>query len=170
MDPLDQFRRHFVLWQVLADPRISVRDLEREALRVPFPLVSRSSISRLMQSMKINTGHTVKISPMTKAHKKYRAKWCEEIQRADIWQLPWLFTDEASVQDDPNRPFIHRVPGVVLPGYFQTFKSHPNKVMVWGGIAEGYKSPLMKVDGMINQAKYQELLLRSGLFESMDRI
>jgi hypothetical protein len=118
--------------------------------------------------MKIETSHTVKVSAMTKTHKSYRAKWSAEIQQADIWHLPWLFTDEASMQDDPNRPFIRRVPGIVLPHYFHDFKSYPMKVMVWGAIAEGYRSPLMRVDGMINQEKYREVLLALGVFEAMD--
>jgi hypothetical protein len=38
IDSLDQFRRHFVLRQVIAHPRFSLRNLEREALKVPFTL------------------------------------------------------------------------------------------------------------------------------------
>jgi hypothetical protein len=42
--------------------------------------------------------------------------------------------------------------------------------MVWGAIAPGYKSPLMRVGGNIDQVKYQQILLQSGVFEAMDRI
>jgi hypothetical protein len=120
--------------------------------------------------MKIQATYCIKVPAMTEGHKRYREKWAAAIQEADIWQLPWVFTDEASVQDDPNRTVIRRVPGLFLPDYAQSFQCHPNKVMVWGAIAEGYKSPLMRVEGNIDQKKYQEILLSSGLFESMDRI
>jgi hypothetical protein len=42
--------------------------------------------------------------------------------------------------------------------------------MVWDAIAEGYRSPLMRMERMINQEKYREMLIASGVFESMDAI
>jgi Mn-dependent DtxR family transcriptional regulator len=167
VEPVIQFRRHSLLWQVLQNPFADVREISTQSCKFPFGF-SRSTVSRLCQAMGLNSTHTVKIPAMTQNHKKYREKWCREIQQTDMWHIPWLFTDEVSVQSDPNRASIRRVPEIFLPSYCQEYTSHPTKVMVWGAIAQGYKSPLMRITGNVDQGKYQEMLKNSGIFEAMN--
>jgi hypothetical protein len=52
----------------------------------------------------------------------------------------------------------------------QEFEGYPTKIMVWGGISVNYKSPLMKIDGMIDQCKYQQMLQDSGVFTDMNQL
>jgi hypothetical protein len=119
---------------------------------------------------KKNRTYTTKIQQLTPKHCQYRVHWTESISNSGLLEMPWLFTDEMSIQTNPNRHSVLRLPGIALDSYCEEFEGYPTKIMVWGGISLNYKSPLMKIDGMIDQYKYQQMLQESGVFKDMNQL
>jgi hypothetical protein len=169
VDTNGQFQRHYILWKLLSEPSTSVRALASDMVYMPFVL-KKTRISKLISEMHIACTYTTKTRFMTAKHREYHAAWSRAIGNSDLFTLPWLFTDEVSIQATPNRRSVYRVPGIFLDSYCQEYQVQPTKVMLWGGISLNDKSKLMKTEGHIDQYKYQQMLLDSGVFTDMDAL
>jgi hypothetical protein len=53
-------------------------------------------------------------------------------------------------------------------GVYTEIQQFPIRVMIWGAIARNYKSPLVRVEGILNSDGYTRLIAQSGIIESMN--
>jgi hypothetical protein len=85
--------------------------------------------------------------------------------------LPWVFTDECSIEINPSRCHVYPVPGISPQDQlFQEFEKFPMKIMVWSAVAKGLKWPLYWIKENIDQYKYKQILRDADIITIMDEI
>jgi hypothetical protein len=106
--------------------------------------VGTTSISRYLSDMSITNAATIKRPRLTERHIANREHFADGIELDERYNLPWLFTDECSIDVNPYRTTAWRIPRILVPdGVFQDYAKYPLHIMVWGGIAHNEKSPLI---------------------------
>ena len=81
-----------------------------------------------------------------------------------------LFTDESMFVLDSNRRWLWRRRGETDPDVYYATHKYNKKVMVFGGISERYKTPLISICGTINALDYiDECIDATGLIPSMNQ-
>jgi hypothetical protein len=79
-----------------------------------FPFsVGKTRIAEELSAMEINAIHPIKRPKMTTANRDYRLKFVQDIWTDYRIFLPWLFTDEASIDRNGHIQFVRRVPGLL---------------------------------------------------------
>jgi hypothetical protein len=91
VDTNEQFRRHYILWTLLKNPNIHLRDIERDMSMFSFG-IKRTAISDLIQAMHISSSYSTKIQHMTPQHSQYRVDWTRSINDSELLNIPWLYT------------------------------------------------------------------------------
>jgi hypothetical protein len=84
-----------------------------------------------------------------------------------------LFTDESYIQVGTDSRMVWRRPGDVREEVLDTKIAHPIKIMIWGGIAHQYKSPLIifEVGEMMDSNVYiNKVWENTNIIESMNNI
>ena len=77
-----------------------------------------------------------------------------------------IFSDESWFQNMENgrRRFVRRRVGEAFrPDCVMQTVKHPLKVMIFGAISHQSKSPVIFIDGPVNQTKYQEILAEANI-------
>jgi hypothetical protein len=168
----EDLAKHFIVYQLIEDPTRSVREISRTMKRCNFVFaVGKSCISRYIARMGITNDATIKRPRLTERHLEAREQFAHGIELDIRYHLPWFFTDESSLDLNPYRRTAYRIPGITtLEGMFQDYTKHPLRIMVWGGIARNYKSPLILVEGFINAEKYIQMLDENQVIEHLDGI
>jgi inhibitor of nuclear factor kappa-B kinase subunit alpha len=161
---------HFVLFALLEDPTRTVRDISYWMLRINLPFsVGKTSVSKVIHALNIRIGDSIKKPQLTDKQIFRRLQFVVEIRQDSRYHLPWFFSDECMIDLNPYRRTVYRVPGIrTAEKIYQEYKKHPIHVMIWGGIAANYKSPLLRVDGYITAERYIQMLTESGIIESLD--
>jgi hypothetical protein len=164
--------KHFIVYAIMEDPTRSVRDIEHMMKYRNFHFaVKKSCISNYLAQMKITVAETIKRPLLTPKHKENREHFAEGIEEDERYNLPWLFTDESSIDLNPTRKTAYRIPGIqIQENVYQNYTKHPIRIMVWGGIARDYKTPLILVKGIINAEKYMQMLEEHRVIENLDTI
>jgi inhibitor of nuclear factor kappa-B kinase subunit alpha len=161
---------HFILFALLENPTRSVRKISdmMSKLGLPFGL-GKTRVSELIHVLHIKIGYSIKRPRLTDKQLAKRNLFVHEITQDYRYQLPWFFSDECMIDLNPYRKRVYHLPGIkTAETIYQEYTKHPIHVMVWGGIAKNYKSPLLRVEGYINAEKYIQMLAESGVFETMD--
>jgi hypothetical protein len=160
---------HFILYTLMQDQSCHVRAIEKKMTQFPFA-VARSTISRIIALLKLDYCDTIKRPLMTERHIHNRQFFATGLESDLRYMLPWFFTDECSIDLNPFRDGAYRIPGMQTQQIFQEYGKHPTRIMVWGGIAHGYKSPLIRIEGTLNAEGYRALLEQHGVIEDLDRM
>jgi hypothetical protein len=164
--------QHFILFALVEDPTRSVRQLSKMMLQMKLPFARHKTvISDIVKQMHINYTETIKRSNMTERHVANRLAFAQILPLDIRHTLPWFFTDECSIDMNPSRKSAYRIPGMWHnEKNFQEFTKHTIRIMVWGGIARNYKSPLILINGIINAEKYIQILNDHSVIETLDEI
>jgi hypothetical protein len=162
--------RHYLLFSILSDPGLSVRCIAQRMTESQFPFsVAKTRIGEEFLDMRINAIHPIKRPRMTIANADYRMKFVQDIWTDFRIFLPWLFTDEASIDRNNHVQSVRRVPGLLADQQIYVEREQfPMRIMVWGAISRNYKSPLIRVEGSINAVRYQMVIAESYVIESMN--
>lgn len=127
--------------------------------------ISLSTINKLRHRFGFHSVKAQSRPKLTETHQAKRLKFAEE--HVDESWHGMIFTDEAWFQLDDNRGVVWKRPHDPTP-MLQVSK-YPDKVMVWGGIFIGGKTPLyfMAKNESIDAKKYQQIidtcLIKTGL-------
>jgi hypothetical protein len=163
---------HFILFCLLEDPTRSVREISNLMfnMKLPFSL-HKSSISKMIHKLYIKSQKTIQRPSMTEQHIEKRLHFAEKMPLDIRYTLPWFFTDECLILLNPCLKTVYHIPGVRTDdNIFRDLKKHPVQIMVWGGIAHNYKSPLVRVNGTINAEQYIQILAENNIIETLDGI
>jgi hypothetical protein len=163
---------HFILFSLLENPTCSVRDIASAMSQANFPFAkAKTCVSKFINEMDVRACHAIKRPHLTERHMGNRRHFAAEIPTDVRFHLPWLFTDECSIDLNPYRKPVYRIPGIrTAEKIYQDYTKHPIHVMVWGGIARNYKSPLVLVDGTIDAGKYIRILSENRIIETLDEV
>jgi hypothetical protein len=162
--------RHYLLYSLLSDPGLSVRCIAKRIGESQLPFsVAKTRIGEELLNMSIRAIHPIKRPKMTTANRDYRMKFVQDIWTDFRIFLPWLFTDEASIDRNSHIQSVRRVPGLLADQLIYVEREQfPMRIMVWGAIARNYKSPLIRVEGSINAVRYQMVIRESYVIENMN--
>lgn len=130
--------------------------LAKKNRRMPFQAIavqlpeqpSTSVVRRLMHRVGIHRRKARRKPYLTKTHRQKRMAWVRDVEArgADIWQKIW-WSDECYIclGDAKGAVYVSRTAGEVMDEgcIVPTVKQSPIRVMVWGMIAQDYKSPLI---------------------------
>ena len=76
---------------------------------------------------------------------------------------PIVFTDESMFTRDLSTGKIWRMRGEIIENEKNIHEKYSLSVMVWGGIAFGTKTPLIRIDGSLNSEKYVRMIIENGV-------
>jgi hypothetical protein len=161
--------KHFILYKVMESTFASSRVISTEMQTDGFEFAcGKTKVNEVMQEMNITSSETIKVPGMTQAHKEYRVEFGRELTQRPEIDMPWVMSDECSIEMNPMRRVAHHVPGIQTDDQFQDFSGFPKKAMVWAAIAFDKKSPLMFCNGNVNQESYRKILEESGIIQAMN--
>jgi hypothetical protein len=132
-------RRHFIIYALVENPRRTVRCIALLMQRCTLPFaVKKSNISTLIMKMNIHCKWTIKRPKLTQNHIDRRLKWTNRMLQDHRILLPWVFTDEYSIEINPSRCYVYPIPGITpQEQIFQEYEKFPTKVMVWSAMEKG---------------------------------
>lgn len=164
--------RHFLLWILTQTSTRSIRGIEKhlQSSGLPF-VVARTRICEELEEMHIYAICPIRRPRMTQEQIERRLRFVKNVQTDFKIFLPWMFTDEASIDRNGHVQAVRRIPGVLTDQtiYIQE-EQFPKRIMVWGAIARNFKGPLMRVGGTLNSVRYQEMITESGVIEAMNML
>jgi hypothetical protein len=163
-------RRHYLIYLLLKDPSLSLRHISEMMGARNFPFaVGKTQIANDLADMHVRSIRQIPRPWMTIVNRQYRNHFAEEILTDFRMLLPWLFTDEASITLNGPRLTVWGIPGMLdRENVYTDRQQFPMRIMVWGGITRNYKSPLMRVEGILNADGYIELVNASGVIAAMN--
>jgi hypothetical protein len=164
------FLQHYLIYILLTVPTLSLRKIAERMAAQHFPFaVGKTQIGTELADMHVRSIRQIPRPWMTKVNREYRLRFVEDIRTDFRILFPWLFSDEASISVNQNCLRVWRLPGLLDNETVYTEKQQfPTRIMVWGAIARNYKSPLVRVEGMLNSDAYTRLIAESGIIESMN--
>ncbi|UZJ55818.1 hypothetical protein CBS101457_005138 [Exobasidium rhododendri] len=134
--------------------------------------VSKTTFVRVLRRAGLQR-YTAQLAPrLTDKHKEKRREWAAYAVGID-WRRV-VFTDESSFKADilgSTKPKVTRKRGArerhLLRNMATKWKSRPQQLMVWGAIAIGHKSPLVRMQyragESVNGAMYSDLIIHDNL-------
>jgi hypothetical protein len=162
--------KHFIIYRLSVDTNRSTRTIADMMREMPFA-VQKSEVSKLIHQMNLTCRETTKRPRLTEKQLRGRMAFATGMPGDIRWHLPWLFTDESLINLNPTRRTCYAIPGLTtVEGTFQDYQKFPVRVMVWGGIAFGYKSPLIRIDGIENAEKYINMLTESQMIPILNSL
>jgi hypothetical protein len=121
--------------------------------------------------MNIRCKWSIKRQKLTPIHIDRRLKWAEKMSQDHRMFLPWVFTDESSIEINPSRCRVYPIPGLTPDErIFQDYEKFPMKIMVWSAISRDIKWPLYLINGNMDQNIYLQILRDADLVHTMDEI
>ena len=129
---------------------------------------SRFKISRVLKSAGIRAQKPAKKPRLADHHKDERLVWCQKHVRWNIqnWSSV-LFTDESSfyVHTSDRRQVVYRKSNTRYnqENIVELTNRGYGSVMVWGGIINGRKTPLVRVNGRLTKESYIANILTKQL-------
>ena len=166
---VSQILRHFIAFCLFENPSATGRSIGEAAEMVGLK-VSRSTVNRLAKEMQFTSLFAQRKEFLTPLHKAYRVFFARNIRLWEGFKLPWIFTDETMLVLNPVRKRVRVIRGVESADKFVEFKGYPVKVMVWGAIGPGFKSPLLRIEGTLTADGYQKLLTSSEIFSKIESV
>ena len=76
---------------------------------------------------------------------------------------------EVMICMDPQRKKIRTITSVHCDEEYFEKEGYPIKVMIWGCIAKGFKSPLLRIIGKMTAETYQKLLTDNQIIKKLDQ-
>jgi hypothetical protein len=176
MDPINHdfvliwLFRHYILYGILIKPYMSIRKIHEQLQFERFPFdFKRTKINYQLKQMGFLPMSAIRIPNMKPKHIDCRKNFVEQILTDFRLFLPWMFTDEASIDRNHRVQIVRRIPGLLAhQPIFVEEEQFPMWIMVWGAIARDFKGLLMRVEGTLNAERYQRLITDSGVIEYMN--
>ena len=162
--------RHYLIYILIEDPTLSVRDIAQRLEQGGFPFkVKKTKVNDELLAMSIRSVHPIPVPGMTEQQCSYRNFFATKMLTDFRILLPWLFTDEMMISRNNNNYLVRRIPELQPPpDLFARREQYPKKIMVWAAIARDYKSPIIRVNGRLNAEGYQQMVLQSGVIQHMN--
>ncbi|GFS92591.1 transposable element Tcb1 transposase [Trichonephila clavipes] len=96
--------------------------------------------------------------PLTQNHRSLRRQWCDERR---TWVEEWnevVFTDELRIclqhHDGRIRVWRHRGERMMNSSIMHRHTGPAPGITVWGGIGYHFRTPLVRIDGILNSQRY----------------
>lgn len=159
---------HFVAFCLLENPLTSGHDIATKAGEIGIQ-TSASTVNRIAKEMNFVSVLTQKQERLTDAQKEYRVKFCNDVRLWFGFLLPWVFTDESMLVLNPVKRRVRLIRGLDVPSKFMEVSGYPVKIMVWGAIGKGFKSPLIRVTNSLAALEYQNLLASAEVIEMLNK-
>lgn len=163
-----QYKKHFVAYSFLSHPSWSAQAVADGAKALGLT-ISRSSVNRLALEMGFKAQMTQKREKLTPLQKLSRKAWAFRIKTSGLFRMNWVFSDESMLVLNPVKRRVRVIRGYEVPEKYQEYAGYPTKVMVWGAIGPGYKSPLIRLDGTLTAAGYQKMLHDHRIFQGLNQ-
>jgi hypothetical protein len=94
--------RYFILYELLENPRCSVRKISKTTSKLPLPLASSPPrVWRHIHGMNITCGETIKRPQLTERSIKNRLHFSNMADEDVHFSLPWFFSDECVIELNP---------------------------------------------------------------------
>lgn len=158
---------HFIAFCLLENPLTTGQNISTKAQEIGMK-TSVSTVNRIAKEMNFVSVLTQKQEKLTDRQKEYRVKFCNDVRLWFGFLLPWVFTDESMLVLNPVKRRIRLIRGIDLPAKFMEVTGYPVKIMVWGAVGRGFKSPLLRVTKSLTAMEYQNLLESGRVFELLN--
>lgn len=158
---------HFVAFSLLTNPSMTGKTIA-DAAREAGLETSKASVNRMVAKLNFQTIFSQKTEKLSQRHKEYRVYFTENVFTWTGFYLPWVFTDESMLVQNPVRQRIRVIRGLDCEEKYAAMTGYPIKVMVWGAIARDFKSPLIRIEGKVTADAYQRMLISSEIFEKLN--
>ena len=162
-----QLKYHFVLFKTMQNPLITNNMIAMDSSEFEFH-ISESSVSRILNSLKIKTLIQKPKEKLNEKQKISRFNFCKNIQKTDLFLIPWSFSDETIIALEPMRKKVKIFPLIDNPLQFYDKQGYPPHIMVWACIAKDFKSPLIRIDGKLNAKNYIKMLKENHIIDLLN--
>ncbi|GFX10258.1 transposable element Tcb1 transposase [Trichonephila clavipes] len=147
-----------ILRMIVTDRSATSRTVAQHIESVTHHSVSARTIRRRLQQCGLSARRPLLGLPLTQNHRRLRCQWCEERR---MWVAEWnavLLTDESCIclqhHDGRIRVWRHRGERM-LNSYVMHHHTGPaSGIMVWGGIEDQSRTPLVRIAGTLNSQRY----------------
>ena len=134
--------------------------------------VSDQTIRNRLHDVNLRSRRAAVRIPLTRIHRRNRLAWAK--RHVNWTRQQWarvIFSDESrfTLSFNDGRVRVWRRPGE----RFQdgAVREHDRygggSLMVWGGISTHYRTPLIRVDGNLNGARYRDDILRPAVLPAL---
>ena len=131
--------------------------------------LSEQTIIRARKELGFRYLPPLKACNLSNSGKRKRVEFCNNHleNRTDFKNV--VFTDESWFELGANHCWIYRKPGEISPDVTRSYQSHPQKVMIWGGIGYNFKTKLVFIEGSVTADSYfEDIILGSGMIQDAD--
>jgi transposase len=112
----------------------------------------------------------VTVSPLSDQAKQDRLAFCLR-EVTTPFDLPIIFTDESTVEQDLRKGGIWRRKGEIIPEMFVPTEAHPISVMVWGGIGpNGLRTDLIRCPASVTGESFIQFLADNRIIGSLNTV
>ena len=132
--------------------------------------ISTSTVWRCRQRLKFVYRPPKVVQDLTPEQKELRISFCQWVLENESDLKNIVFTDESRFQCGPDNQWRRIKRGVYSESCFAKKVKFPKTIMVWGGISAGFRTPLVKCSNGVDSDEYIEVLRRSEVISSMDRV
>jgi transposase len=156
--PSDSSLIEIVNEPLLANRRESLRTTESFFLTSSLPNLSHETIRMIRHDLGYHFYQQIVATRLTTTHKEKRILFTQKVL-SGVYNGPIVFTDESLIEMNLELGPEWRGKGERTPTTFFTRVQKDVRVMVWGGICtDGFKTPLLRIDGTETTESYLELL------------
>ena len=151
-----------------ADASISDEGMMRLVNQIFHTSLSRTTIMRCRNRLKYRYRPPRTIQQLTDEQRELRVIFCDWVVKHPCEVKNLLFTDESRFQKGPDNRWRRIKRGVVNDACFDAKVKFPDSIMMWGGIAMNYRTPLVRCSNGVTSDEYIRILDSSGFINEMN--
>jgi hypothetical protein len=148
-----------IVEKLLRDPRLSIRADARVGE------ITRETVRHLRHKIGYHFYDSVPVPPLGADARHQRVQFCQEqLARDDFDLKPVIFTDESTVHQDLNLGGLWSKRGEQCNDAIYAKVAHEISVMIWGAIARGFRTRLLRCPRRVNAFSYMQMLADGTIF------
>jgi hypothetical protein len=127
--------------------------------------ISRETVRHLRYKMCDHFYDSVPVPPLGADARQQRVQFCQkQLVRDDFDLKSIIFTDESTVHQDLNLGGIWRKGGEQCNDAIYVKVAHKISAMIWGAIAKGFRTRLLRRPRRVNTFSYMQMLADGAIF------
>ncbi|GFV42360.1 transposable element Tcb1 transposase [Trichonephila clavipes] len=147
-----------IVRMAVTDRSVTLRIVAQHIKSVTHHSVSARTIRRRLQQSGLYARHPLPGLPLTQNHRRLNRQWC---YKRRMWVVEWnevVFADESCIclqhYNGQIRVWRHRGERMLNSCVMHRHTGPAPSIMVWSGIGNHFRTPLVRIAGTLNSQRY----------------
>ena len=161
-----------ILKETMSNNRLSCAKLAEKIYKTHGIPLSKETVRKMRRKVGLRFLAPIPKAKLSDECKDKRVAFAMDLVMNNINLLrrcPIIFSDESKFVLADNGRKLWRIPGECADADYVEKEQHACKVMVWGAIAVGYRSPLLCFDTNCDQRSYRRILEDNGIIPQLNK-